>query len=103
MSPEAVYESLLVPATEFDIKQQAPALHVENFDVDITETTLRKVFGRVGGVPSLSISQDPVTGKSNSIGHIKFINMDYGMQSFETSLTSANAALNQLNNTLIDG
>ena len=103
MSCEAVDESLLVPATESNIKQQIPALRVENLNVDVTEKTLRKVFRRVGGVKSVSISRDPVTMKSNGIGHVKFINMDYGMPSFQTLLTSANAALDQLNNTLIDG
>ena len=83
MSRETVDESLLIPAAESsNITQQAPALRVENLNVDVTETMLRKVFGRVGGVTSVSISRDPVTRKSNGIGHVKFINVDYGMHSF---------------------
>ena len=96
-------KSFPIQATEFKVTQQVPALRVANLNVDVTETMLGNFFGRVGGVTAVSLSRDPVTGNSNGIGHVKFINMDYGMQSFQTPLTSANTALNQLNNTLIDG
>ena len=86
MSREALVESLPVLAKESDIAQQVPALRVENLNVDVTETMLRKIFGRVGGVTSVSISHDPVTRNSNGIAHVKFINMEYGMQSFSNPL-----------------
>ena len=50
----------------------------------------------------MSISRDPVSRKSNGIGFVKFINMEYDLQSFQTPLTSANTPLNQLNKTLVD-
>ncbi len=86
MSHEALDESLPIPAMESNVTQQAPALCVENLNVDVTEATLRIFFGRVGGVTSVSISHDPVTRNSNGIAHVKFINMEYGMQSFSNPL-----------------
>jgi RNA recognition motif-containing protein len=57
-------------ASESKVTQSVPALHVENLNVDVTEAMLRNVFGRVGGVTAVMINRDPVTRKSNGIGHV---------------------------------
>jgi RNA recognition motif-containing protein len=102
MSCETLNESLPIPATESNILQPAPVLRVGNLNVDVTERTVRKVFGRLEGIISPSISRDSVTRNRNGIGLVKFINVEYDIQSLQTLLTSANTALNPLNKTFID-
>ncbi len=66
-------------------------LYVGNMSYETTEETLRALFASVGGVESVSIITDHMSGRSKGFGFLEM-----------TTEEEAQVAISQLNGTILD-
>jgi cold-inducible RNA-binding protein len=70
----------------------AKKLYVGNLSYDTTETTLSELFAEVGGVQSVSLITDRMTGRSKGFAFVEMADD-----------AKAQEAINQLNEREVDG